>query len=107
MDPRRLADFVVAVPVRPDAPRHQTQLVPADLPLEDPRQSAPQPRRADAARTPRCRVDSPAGRSLVLDGNSRGRNGGPAPAVDCPDDCRAAQSAIVPGVLAKPPGGLR
>jgi len=106
MDPRRLADPAVAVPVRPDAPRHQTQFVPADLALEDPRQSPPQPRRADAARTPRRRLDRPAGRSLVLDRDRAGRDGGAAAAPGCADARRAAQGAILPGVLAQPPRGF-
>src|SRR5439155_487193 len=65
MDPRRLANPAVAVPVRPDAARHQTQFVPADRPLEDSRQSASQFCRADAAPAPRRPVDGPAWPALL------------------------------------------
>ena len=45
--------------------------LPLIAPLEDPRQPAPQPRRADAARAARRRLDGAAGRALVLDGDGR------------------------------------
>ena len=60
-------------PFVPTRRGHQAQLAPADRALEDPRQPAPQPRRADAARAARRRLDRPAGRALVLDGDGAGR----------------------------------
>ena len=55
LDSRRLADPLLAVPVRAVAPRPQAQHAAAHRALEDPRQPAPQPGRADAARAARRR----------------------------------------------------
>ena len=73
LDPRRLADPVLAVPVRAVAPRAQAQHAAAHRPLEDPRQPAPQPGRADAAGAARRRLDGAAGPALVLDGGGARR----------------------------------
>ena len=67
LDSRRLADSVLAVSVRPVALRAEAQHAAAHRPLEDPRQPAPQPRHADAARAARRRLDGAAGLALVLD----------------------------------------
>ena len=85
MDPRRLADPAVAVPLCPDAPRHQTQFASADLALENPRQPPAQSCRPDAARAPGGRLDGTARRPLVLDGDGTRRDGGATPAPGRPD----------------------
>src|SRR5436309_7039827 len=105
MDPRRLADPALAVPVRPDTPRHQAQFVSAHLPLEDPRQPAPEPRGADAPRAAGRGMDDPPGRALVLDGDGAGRDGVAVAAAGRPDARRAGPGAVVPGVLAESAGG--
>src|SRR5436309_14978583 len=107
MDPRRLADPALAVPVRPDTPRHQAQFVPAHLPLEDPRQPAPEPRGADAPRAAGRGMDDAPWCALVLDHDRAGRDGVAAAAARRTDARRSGEGAIVPRVLAEPAVGHR
>ena len=67
LDSRRLADPVLAVSVRAVAARPEAQHAAAHRPLEDSRQPAAQPGRADAARAARRRLDVAARAALVLD----------------------------------------
>ena len=102
LDPRRLADPVLAVPIRAVAPRHQAQHAAAHRALEDSRQPSPQPRRADAARDAGRGVDGPAGPALVLDDDGADGHRLAAAAARRAAAGRAAAGAVVCGVLAQP-----
>ena len=98
LDSRRLADSVLAVSVRPVALRAEAQHAAAHRPLEDPRQPAPQPRRADAAGAARRRLDRPAGLALVLDADGGRRRRLAAAAAVRAAARRAPQGAVVSGL---------
>ena len=79
----------------------------ADLALEDPRQPAPQPGRADVAGAAgRWWTLLPGAHWFWTDAGAVG-DGVAAAAADGPDAGRAAPGAVVPGVLAEPPVGHR
>ena len=80
LDSRRLADSLLAVSVRAVAARRQAQHAAAHRPLEDSRQPAAQPRRADAARDAGRGLDGAAGSALVLDDGGARRHCLAAPA---------------------------
>ena len=103
LDSRRLADPVLAVPVRAVPPRHEAQHAAAHRALEDSRQPAPQPRGADAARDAAGSVDGPPRTSRVLaDERAHGHRLAVAPARRAAAG-RAAEGAVVCGVLAQSP----
>src|SRR5262245_2777341 len=105
MDPRRLADLALAVPVGSDASRAEAKFLSADFAMEDPRQPAPQPRRPDPAGAARRRVDVAAGRTVVLDDRRADRDGVAAATARRAGAGRTATGAIVPGVLAESAAG--
>src|SRR5260370_239461 len=86
--------------IRSWSARDQAHLVHAHLGLEDAGQPAPQPRRRDAARAARGRMDRAPGGALVLDRDRARGDGVAAAAAGRTDDRRAAQSAVLPRVLA-------
>ena len=103
LDQGRLADSVLAVSVRPDAPRPQAQSAPPDRPLENPGQSAPQPGHADAARLARGRLDRFPRAGLVLDAGCAHGSRIAAPATARASAGRASEGAVVSCLLAQPP----
>ena len=102
VDSRRLADSVLVVPVRADPRRLQAQHAAAHRPLEDPRQSPPQPGDADAAGAAGRRLDDPPGRSPLLDRHRLRGDRLAAAAAGRARDCRTGKSAVAAGVLAQP-----
>ncbi len=98
LDPRRLADLVVAVSVRAVATGIEAQYAAAHRPVEDPGQPPAQPRRTDAADPCGSRMDLAARFPMVLDDGSHRRArvttvAGCGAAPDWPDE-----GAVGPGL---------